>query len=62
MSIPSFDLEFDLEVNLEHKNKGHIRTQRPKLDISTCFERNLNPTLNTTLTLRTSVLLERKNQ
>ena len=30
--IPSFDLEFDLEDDLEHK-KGHIRIQRPKLDI-----------------------------
>ena len=29
---PSFDLEFDLEDDLEHKNKGHIRIQRPKLD------------------------------
>ena len=26
---PSFDLEFDLEDDLEHKNKGHIRIQRP---------------------------------
>ena len=30
---PSFDLEFDLEDDPEHKNKGHIRIQRPKLDI-----------------------------
>ena len=59
---PSFDLEFDLEDDLEHKNKGHIRIQRPKLDFKTCFERNLIPTLNTTLTSRTSVLLERKSQ
>ena len=29
---PFFDLEFDLEDDLEHKNKGHIRIQRPKLD------------------------------
>ena len=59
---PSFVLEFDLEDDLEHKNKGHIRIQRPKLDTSTYFERNLNPTQNTTLTLRTSNLLERKSQ
>ena len=30
---PSFDLEFDLEDDLGHKNKGHIRIQRPKLYI-----------------------------
>ena len=61
---PSFDLEFDIEDDSEHKHKGHIRIQRPKLDIETCFQINMNPTLNTTmnttLTSRTSVLLERK--
>ena len=30
---PSFDLDFDLEGDLEHKNKGPIRIQRPKLYI-----------------------------
>ena len=30
---PSFVLEFDLEDDLEHKKQGHIRFQRPKLDI-----------------------------
>ena len=30
---PSFDLEFDFEDDLKHKSKGHIRIQRPKLDI-----------------------------
>ena len=26
---PVFNLEFDLEDDLEHKNKGHIRIQHP---------------------------------
>ena len=45
---PSFDLEFDLEDDLE-KSNGHFRVQRPKVDLGTRFEGNLNPSLNTSL-------------
>ena len=31
---PSFDLEFDLEDDLEHKNKGHIVFSVPNLTLN----------------------------
>ena len=42
---PSFDLEDDLE----NSNECHFRVQRPKVDLGTKFEENLNPSLNPSL-------------
>ena len=50
MSVtPYFDLEFELEDDIENSNEGHFRVQRPKADLGTKFEGNLNPSLNPSL-------------
>ena len=39
---PSFDLEFDLQDDLQINNKGHFRDQCPELDLGTQLGRDLN--------------------
>ena len=50
---PSFDPEVDIENDLESSNECHFCVQRPKVDLGTKFEGNLNPSLNLSLTSRT---------